>query len=202
MSESDRPQLIVVAFKGDIFKAGEVLHELTLLDEEWAVNLSDAVAVYRDHNGELKVDQSYQMTTRQEAGWGACLGILVGALIAIPFTAGASGAAAVGVLASTTLGGVLGAAGGALDAGSWKEVFGIPEEFVNTAASTIQIHDSAILALLHVVDPEKITEELRGRGGKLLQTTLGSQQAAKLQALLDGRDVRQPEGARGKGYQR
>jgi len=194
MSDAGVTQLIVVAFKGETFRAGEVLHELTQLNEEWAVDLSDAVAIYRNHNGDLKVDQSYQMTTREEAALGAFWGVLVGALMAIPFTAGASGAAAAGVLAAMTLGGgALGATGGAADASMWKEEFGIPEEFVRSAASLIQPRDSAILALLHVVDPQKVTEELRGYGGTVLQTTLDKDEAGKVQALLDGRDLRRQE---------
>ena len=197
MSESDMTHLIVVAFKGDIFRAGEVLHELTLLDQAWALDLSDAVAIYRNHNGDLKVDQSYQMTAGEEAGLGAFWGVLVGALMAIPFTAGASGAAAAGVLAAMTIGGgTLGATGGALDATLWKEQFGIPEEFVRNAASMIQPRDSAILALLHVVNPRKVTEELRGYGGTILQTTLDKDKAGKVQALLNGRDLRRAEALR------
>jgi len=89
-------QLIVVAFKGDIFRAGEVLYKLSELNDEWAVDLEDAVAVYRDHAGQLHMDESYQMTTGQEAALGAFWGALIPALIALPFTAGASGVAVAG----------------------------------------------------------------------------------------------------------
>ena len=180
-------QLIVVTFRGDIFRAGRVLYRLSEMNADWVVDLEDAVAIYRDHTGELRLDESYQMTTGREAGLGAFWGALVGALIAIPLTAGASGAALAGTLAASTLGAsALGAAGCALDAKLWKEAFGVPEEFVKAAAATIQPRDSAILALLHVVDPEKLANEFRGYGGTMVQTTLTTEQAARVQAILDG----------------
>jgi uncharacterized membrane protein len=180
-------QLIVVAFKGDIFRAGEVLHKLSELNEEWAIDLDDAVAVYRDHNGQLHVDESYQMTTGQEAALGAFWGALIPALIALPFTAGASAVVAAGAFAAVALSGsAVGAIGGALDAKWWKEEFGIPDPFVKTAAGMIQPRDSAIFALLRTVDPDRLAEEFRGYGGSVVQTTLTEDQAFKVQAILDG----------------
>src|ERR1700758_1876724 len=107
-------QLIVVGFKKDMYRASEVLNELQAMDDDWVVDLHDAVAVYRDYNGKLRVDQSYQMTTGQGAAWGGLFGGLIGALLAAPFTGGASVAA---VLAAGSLSGVaLGANGGAIGA--------------------------------------------------------------------------------------
>jgi len=181
-------QLIVVAFKGDIFRAGQVLHKLSELNDEWVVDLEDAVAVYRDHAGQLHVDESYQMTTSQEAALGAFWGALIPALIALPFTAGVSGVAFAGAVAATAItGSVAGAIGGALDAEWWKEEYGIPDAFVKTAAGMIQPRDSAIFALLRTVDPETVAEEFRGYGGAVLETTLNKDQASKVQAMLDGR---------------
>ncbi len=180
-------QLIVVGFKRDMYRASEVLNKLTGLDDKWAVDLQDAVAVYRDYGGKLRVDQSYQMTTGEGAGWGALWGSLIGALIAIPFTAGASGAVLAGTLAAGALGGgALGATGGAFDASWWKDEFGIPEEFAKGTGSMIQPGDSAILALLRTVDPVQVAEQFRGYGGTVLQTTLTKEQSAKVQSVLDG----------------
>jgi len=184
-------QLIVVGFKQDIFRASEVLNKLREMDREWVVDLDDAVAVYRDHTGKLRVDQSYQLTTREGAGWGVFWGSLIGALIAIPFTAGASGAAVAGAVAAGALGGgALGATGGALDARWWKDEFGIAEDFAKSVGGMIQPRDSAILALLRTVDPMEVAEEFRGYGGTILQTSLTNEQSAKVQAILDGSDRR------------
>ena len=67
-------QLIVVGFKKDMYRASEVLNQLQDMDDDWVVDLHDAVAVYRDYNGKLRVDQSYQMSTGEGAGWGGLWG--------------------------------------------------------------------------------------------------------------------------------
>ena len=74
-------QLIVVGFKQDMYRASEVLNKLSAMNDDWVVDLRDAVAVYRDYSGKLRVDQSYQMTTGQGAGWGGFWGALIGATI-------------------------------------------------------------------------------------------------------------------------
>ena len=66
-------ELIVVGFKKDMYRASEVLNTLQDMNNSWVVDLNDAVAVYRDYNGKLRVDQSYQMTTGEGAAWVACL---------------------------------------------------------------------------------------------------------------------------------
>src|SRR5258708_23820193 len=98
-------QLIVVGFKKDMYRASEVLNQLLALDDDWVVDLHDAVAVYRDYSGKLRVDQSYQMTTGEGAAWGGFWGLLIGATLAIPFTAGVSAAAAACAIAPGAAGG-------------------------------------------------------------------------------------------------
>src|SRR5262245_65728798 len=96
-------ELIVVGFKKDMYRASEVLNTLKDMNNSWVVDLNDAVAVYRDYSGKLRVDQSYQATTGQGAAYGGLFGGLMGALLAAPFPGGASVAAA---LAPGSLGGV------------------------------------------------------------------------------------------------
>ena len=62
-------ELIVVGFRNDIYRASQALNQLKDLNKNWALELNDAVAVYRDYNGKLRVDQSYQMTTGQGAAF-------------------------------------------------------------------------------------------------------------------------------------
>jgi uncharacterized membrane protein len=179
------PELIVVGFKKDMFRASEVLNDLLRLSDDWVVDLHDAVAVYRDYNGKLRVDQSYQMTTGEGAGWGALWGLMIGSLLAIPFTAGASAAAAGAAVATGAISGTaLGAGIGAVDASSWKEEFGIPEEFVQRVGAAVQPGDSAIFAILRVGDPDVVAEKFRGYGGTILRTTLNRDQQAKVEKVL------------------
>lgn len=178
-------ELIVVGFKKDLYRASEVLNTLQDMNESWVVDLRDAVAVYRDYNGKLRVDQSYQMTTGQGAAWGGLFGGLMGALIAAPFTGGASVAA---VIAAGSLSGVaLGATAGAIDAGTWKEDYGISEDFVQQIGAMVQPGDSAIFALLRTLDPDLVAAQFKGFGGTILRTTLDPRQRAKVEATLQAR---------------
>jgi uncharacterized membrane protein len=180
-------ELIVVGFKKDMYRASQVLNILKDMNSNWVVDLNDAVAVYREYNGKLRVDQSYQMTTGQGAAWGSLLGGLLGAILAIPFTGGASAVAATALAAGTLGGGVLGAGVGALDASSWKEDFGIADEFVKNVSTMVQPGDSAIFALLRTIDRKAVTESFQGYGGTILSTTLSSTQQAKVEATLNKR---------------
>jgi uncharacterized membrane protein len=180
-------ELIVVGFKKDMYRASEVLNTLQDMNNSWVVDLSDAVAVYRDYSGKLRVDQSYQMTTGEGAAWGGLFGALLGAIVAIPFTGGASAAAAAAMAAGTLSGGALGATAGAIDAESWKDDYGISEDFVERVGTMVQPGDSAIFALLRTIDPDLVADQFRGYGGTILRTTLSAEQRAKVEATLHAR---------------
>jgi len=178
-------ELIVVGFKKDMYRASEVLNTLQEMNDNWVVDLHDAVAVYRDYQGKLRVDQSYQLTEGEGAAWGGLFGGLIGAMLAAPFTAGASAAAAGAALAAGSLSGVaLGATAGALDADSWKDDFGITEDFVQRVGTMVQPGDSAIFALLRSIDPDLVAAQFKGYGGTILRTTLNSDQRAKVEQTL------------------
>lgn len=178
-------ELIVVGFKKDMYRGSEVLNQLQALNDDWVVDLRDAVAVYRDYSGKLRVDQSYQMTTGEGAAWGGLWGLLIGATLAIPFTAGASAAAAAGAVAAGAVGGTaIGAGAGAANASSWKDEFGISDDFVKRVGALIQPGDSAIYAILRVGNPDVVADQFRGYGGTILRTTLSRDQQAKVEKVL------------------
>ncbi len=178
--------LIVVGFHNQ-YRAAEVLNELWRMNDDWVVELDDAVAVYRDRHGKLRYQQSVAPTAGEEAGWGALWGSLIGALIAAPFTVGASVAAgAATVAAGALVGGSVGVAGGAVDAAWWKDHFGISKDFVREVSNLIGPNDSAIFAWIQSADPEMLAQRFRGFGGKVLRTTLTPEQTEKLEAVLHG----------------
>jgi len=181
--------LIVVGFKKNMFRASTVLNELVDMNYDWTIDLHDAVAAYRDYNGKLRIDASYQMTTGEGAALGGLFGSLIGLVlgaIAAPVTAGVSTAAA-GVVAAGAMGGTLGAAGGALDAKWWKDDFGIPEDFVQEVGAQVQPGDSAIFALLRSADPTVAAARFSDYGGVVLSTTLNPEQAHKVEEVLNGK---------------
>jgi uncharacterized membrane protein len=177
--------LVVVGFKG-IGRASQVLSELESMEErdDSTMDLEDAVAVYRDNGGTLKLAKSTEATKAKEAGWGAVLGVLVGATIAMPFAAGAGAAAAAALATGALGGGALGAAGGAHIEDSAEKEFGLTEEFVRGVSAMVQPGDSAVFALIRAAYPEQVAEQFRGSGGKILQTSLTPEQSRKLQSIL------------------
>lgn len=179
-------ELIVVGFQGTR-RAAEVLDQLELLKSIWAIELKDAVAVYRTDDGRLRVDKSVHPTTKEEAIRAGVLGALIGGVLFSPFAAMIAvpaEAAAVGLS-----GAALGATGGAAvshDEASARETYGISEEFVKQVSGMVQPGQSALFALVYAADPDVIAAQFRGYGGTILRTTLTSDAKNKLQETLAG----------------
>lgn len=177
-------ELIVVGFDKD-YRASEVLNELRALDAVLAIELRDAVAVYRTAEGKLEVEKSVQTTTKQGTTRGAILGAVLGAILVAPATAGASMAAvasAIGAGAATF--GLTGAILGGGTAAERKEAAGITDDFIRQVAGLVQSGQSAVFMLADVIEPKVVEDRFRGAGGKVLRTTLGSADLMKLQDLL------------------
>jgi uncharacterized membrane protein len=70
------------------------------------------------------------------------------------------------------------------DASSWKDDYGISEDFVEKVGAMVQPGDSAIFALLRTIEPNLVEAQFRGYGGTILRTTLRDAQRAKVEATL------------------
>ena len=176
--------LIVVGFEGK-HRASEVLGQLQGLSEEWTIDLDDAVAAYRTDDGKLRVDQSVEPTGKEGGVAGALIGGLLGGLIAAPFTAGVSAAVAAAAVGASALGlGTIGAAAGDDDATTWKDKYGVPDDFVKQVGGMLQPGESAVFAVIRTTDPVAVAERFRGYGGKVLRTTLTPEQASKVQQTI------------------
>ncbi len=150
--------LIVVGFKKDLYRASEVLNELIDHGYEWTIDLADAVAAYRDYNGNLRIDSSFQTAVGENAALDCLLTSLVGLTL------------------------------GALDARSWKEDFGIPDDFVNHVGALVQPGDSAIYALLRKADPTMVEGRFKDYGGVVSSITLSPEQERKLQPAMSSKN--------------
>ena len=155
------------------------------MDAEAKIDLEDAVAAYRRENGKFHVEQSLNTTAKEGAVMGGYLGIIVGAMLAVPFTAGASTAIAASAIGATAVaGGTAGAMMGADDATDWKERYGVTDEFVRQVGGMVQPGDSAIFALLRAENPKKIISHFARYGGTVLRTTLSPSAEEKLQQTI------------------
>src|SRR5438093_921505 len=70
-------QLVVLGFEKPDFR-GEIIEELDRLRESDTVRLIDAVAVYKDANGEVLAIEHSDLSTEEAADFGAAVGALIG----------------------------------------------------------------------------------------------------------------------------
>jgi len=178
--------LIVVTYKNE-YAAQENMQKLRNLDEDWVVDIHDAVAVARDADGKLHIQDSYKPTTGEGAGWGVLLGTVLGGLALAPFTGGLSTAAAAGAVAAGAAGGAtLGGLTGGAVADTDKADYGLSDDFVSEVSDTIKRGQSALFALVESHDPERVAEYFRGTGGKIIRTNLSPYEQERVQQILAG----------------
>ena len=182
-------ELIVAGFQGK-HRAAEVLDQVVERNAELAINLKDAVAVYRTNSGKLRVDSSVQPTSKEGALMGGFIGTIIGSVLALPFTAGASAAVAAGALSAGAL--TFGATGAVIageDTAEDKKKYGISEDLVKKIGGMIQPGQSAVFVLADATHPKKVAEEFRGYGATILTATLQATEAKRLQEVVGGAGV-------------
>jgi len=156
--------LIVVAYD-DQFRAEEVRTKLRRLQQDYLIDLEDAVVAVKDEKGKVKLHQMYNLTAS-----GALSGGFWGTLIGLIFM-------------NPLLGLAVGAGAGAVS-GALSDV-GINDDFMKNLAATFNNGSSVLFVLVRKATPDKVLEELQGTGGKVIKTSLTHDEEAKLQAVLD-----------------
>jgi uncharacterized membrane protein len=155
--------LLVIAFPTEE-KAEEVRKKLLDMQQEYLIELSDAVVAVKQPNGHIKLNQLFHPTAAGAAG-GALWGTLIGMLFLMPLAGAALGAGA-------------GALGGALtDAG-------INDHFMRDAAQTLQSGNAALFLLIHKMTTDKVLAELQGVGGTILRSSFDHTKEEQLRQAL------------------
>jgi uncharacterized membrane protein len=159
--------LVVVGYD-DIYKAEEVRLQLWKLQRDYLLDLEDAVVCVKDDKGKVKLNQAFSLTSK-----GAVSGGFWGGLIGLMFL-------------NPLLGMVVGASAGAVS-GALSD-FGIDDNFMKELGATMTPGSSSLFVLLRneTAAPDKVLEELKGTGGKILKTNLSNEDEAKIQAALNG----------------
>lgn len=156
--------LIVIGYD-DPFKAEETRLKLAKMQKGYLIDLEDAVVAVKDRDGKIRLNQAYPLTQMGAVGggfWGALIGML---------------------FLNPLLGAAVGAGAGAIS-GALSDV-GINDTFMKDLAQSFQPGTSALFVLVRKATPDKVLEELRGAGGRIIQTSLSHEDEAKLQAALD-----------------
>src|SRR5499426_3456081 len=143
--------LVVIEYD-DQFKAEEVRLKLRKMQKEYLLDMEDAVVAVKDDRGKIKLHQSYNLTSL-----GAVSGGFWGALIGLIFL-------------NPLLGMAVGAAAGAVT-GALRDV-GIDDNFMKELAAGMPNRSSALFVLVRKSTPERVLEEMKGSGGKVLKTSL------------------------------
>lgn len=156
--------LIVIAYD-DQFKAEEMRTKLRKLQQEYLIDLEDAVVAVKDDKGKVKLHQTHNLTAM-----GAMSGSFWGALIGLIFF-------------SPLLGLAAGAAAGAVS-GALADV-GIDDQFMKQLAGNFQNGSSLLFVLVRKATPDKVLAEVQGTGGKVIKTSLSHEDEEKLQAALN-----------------
>ena len=155
--------LIAVGYD-DPFKAEEVRLKFQKMQKSYLVSLDDAVVAVKNAKGKIKLDQWHNLTALGALS-GGFWGMLIGLIFLNPLFGLAIGAAA-------------GAVGGTL-----RDV-GINDQFMKDLAETLKPNTSALFVLVRKITPDKVLEELKGTGGKILQTSLSHEETDRLQNTL------------------
>src|SRR5262249_47419005 len=128
------------------------------------IDLEDAVVAVKDQRGKVRLRQAVNLTAV-----GAVSGGFWGALIGLLFLNPLLGMA-VGAAARAVSGGLRGG--------------GIDDKFIKELAETMKPGSSTLFVLVRKVTPDKVLDEVKGTGGKILRTSLSHEDEAKLKAAL------------------
>ena len=150
--------LFIVGFDGP-HKAEEFSLKLQELQGEYLLDLEEVIVAVKDQKGKVKLRQAGSLLISEEVVFASFCGSLA-SLIFLNATTGAASSALAEV--------------------------GITDQFMKELAGTLIPGGSALFVLVRRPSPDRqrVLEELKGIGGKILKTSVSHQDAAKLQAAL------------------
>jgi uncharacterized membrane protein len=157
---------VVVVFD-DETTAFEMRTELAKMQQEYLIDMEDAVVVTKDAGGKVKLHQAVNLTASGAVG-GGFWGLLIGMVFLNPLLGAAAGAGA-----------------GAL-AGKLSDL-GINDAMMKKLAESFQPGSSALFVLVRKATPDKVLEGLKqfAGKGKVLQTSLTQDDEAALRSVLE-----------------
>jgi uncharacterized membrane protein len=156
-------QLVVIGYD-DQFKAEEVRLMLWKMQKDYLIDLEDAVVAEKNDKGKVKLLQAHNLTAN-----GVLTGGFWGSLIGFIFL-------------NPLLGLAVGATAGAVT-GALSDV-GINDKFMKELAENLHPGSSALFVMVRSATPDRVLDELKGTGGKVLKTSLSHEDESRLQKAL------------------
>jgi uncharacterized membrane protein len=155
--------LIVVVFD-EAEEAGKVRASLQSVEHEGRLRLDDSAVVVKDEHGKIHVKDQMDRGVKVGAVTGGLLGIL---LASVFFPIG-------GLIIGAVAGGLIGSTAG----------LGISKSFIKEVSESMTENSSALFIIVRDSDPDLAIAALRPYEGKILQTTLSSEDEETLQRAL------------------
>ncbi|HET6608816.1 MAG TPA: DUF1269 domain-containing protein [Rhodopila sp.] len=155
--------LVFIAFPSEE-KAEQVRKKIIDMQQDYLIEVSDAVIATKDESGRVKLNQLMH-TTAFGAASGALWGTLIGWLFLMP-------------LAGTAVGAAAGAIGGAL-----TDV-GINDQKMKEAAQALQPGQAGLFLLIRKMTTDKVLADLQGVGGTVVSTSFDHAKEDALKAAL------------------
>ncbi len=152
-------------------QAQEARLEFMKMQREHLVELEDCVVAYKDDTGQVKLDQTLNLTATGAAS-GGFWGLFIGFLLSIPF-----GGPLLPLMTA-----VFGAGFGALS-GSLSD-YGIEDDLMKELSADIDQNKAALFVLIRKATTDKVLEHLGKFHGKVLKTSLSHELDSKLQQVL------------------
>ena len=165
--------LVVIVFEGR-FTAEDALYKIQRMEDDWEVDLEEAVVITRDRNGVLRFRTNDELTAEGFLG-GTSLGALTGALVGA-----AAGNPAAGFFAGSALGAASGTMTGAL-AQTFDE-----DELAARLGGAMKPDSSALAMVGFAGRPTKVLNALSEYKGEVIETSLSISDEKELRKALAG----------------
>jgi uncharacterized membrane protein len=160
--------LLVIEFPTEAEAEG-LRMRLLRMQQEYLIELGDAVVAVKQPDGTVKLNQFFQPVAA-----GAVSGALWGSLIGLIFLNPLAGAA-------------IGAASGAL--GGRLTDLGINDDFMRDAARTLHSGNAALFLLIRKMTTDKVLAALHGMAGTVLKSSFDETKEEALREALAGAEA-------------
>jgi uncharacterized membrane protein len=158
--------LVFIAFDSEE-KAEEVRTKILEMQQEYLIDIGDAVIATRNDKGRIKLNQLFH-TTGAGALSGAFWGMLIGWIFLLPF-----------------VGAAVGAAGGALG-GALTDVGISDNQMKQAAQDALQPGKAGLFLLIRKMTTDKVLADLKGVGGTVIRTSFDHAKENALKEALAG----------------
>jgi uncharacterized membrane protein len=155
--------LLAIAYPSEA-KAEEMRKKILGLQQDYLIEVGDAVVAVKTEDGHIKLNQLFSTTAAGGAS-GAFWGALIGLIFMMP-------------LAGAALGAASGALSGALTD------FGINDDFMKDVAQAVPPGGAALFVLVRKMTTDKVLDALKGTGGTVLRTSFDKSKDEALRAAL------------------